>query len=150
MSRQQPRSRRQRAALIMAALVVIVICGGVAAALAIKAALQGPVASVYIGNTFLSDVRAARDTQALHRLCPETQRAALDEGFLDAVKQARARGHGVQTFDVPVVFDRETLSAHDALGTVSFADGVKSDVTFAVEWHGGASCISDGYAIVMQ
>jgi hypothetical protein len=150
MSREQPRSRRRRAVLILSALVVIVICGGVAAALLVKAALRGPVASVYIGNNYLADVRDARDNQALHRLCPDAQRAALADGFLDELKQARAHGHLVATFDVPVTFDRETLSAHAALGTVTFTDGVKQDVTFAVEWHAGSSCIADGYAIVTQ
>ena len=47
-------------------------------------------------------------------------------------------------------FDRETLSEHDALGIVRFADGVQSDVAFSIEWRGGSSCISDGYAVVTQ
>jgi hypothetical protein len=136
--------------LILSALVVFVIGAGAVVAVVINKALQGPVASVYIGNSFLHDIRDARYDRALDRLCPAAQREARDSGFVSKAQLARSRGHAVATFDVPVAFDRETLGAHSALGTVTFADGTVSDVTFAVEWQGGSACIADGYGVVAE
>jgi hypothetical protein len=119
--------------LLLAALVGLIVGG--TSLLLIHIAVGNGITGGASRNVaaYLNDVKAAKYSQAYDRLCQDDPNLEPRDEFVNALTDARSRGHAVTSFQVGSAFTKETLRLSSAKGRVSFADGTNMPVTFDLQ-----------------
>jgi hypothetical protein len=101
-------------------------------------------------NAFLRNVRDQQFVAAYNRLCPGVQQTESQADFSSELQAASVRGHGVTSFNITSSNTETGTSGSNrsAGGTVRFADGESSQLTFFLEKNGSDLCISYGYTLL--
>ena len=90
---------------------------------------------------FLRDLKDGRFAHAYQRLCSHEPMES-EASFVSRLQRASASGRGLRSYEYTIPFDRESLSAHTALGTATFADRSKGDITVELARLHSGICVA--------